>query len=234
MENKIVSKDIWINARKEFLKKEKEFTKLRQQLASERRNLPWVRVDKDYTFESPEGKETLSSLFKDRSQLIVYHFMLGPGWKEGCKSCSFIGDHLKGPNTHLPHRDTTLLVISRAPIGEIQSFKKRMGWDFKWVSSNGNDFNFDFHVSFRPEEIESKKIYYNYSETAFPISEAPGVSVFFKNDAGEIFHTYSSFGRGLENFIGTYDYLDIAPRGRNEQGFVEHPMDWVRHHDRYL
>src|SRR5437660_3397501 len=167
-----------------------------------------------------------------RSQLIVYHFMLGPGWEEGCKSCSFLADHFDGSLVHLAHRDVTLAVISRAPIGQIEAFKNRMGWRFKWVSSYGNDFNRDYHVSFTKEELASGKVYYNYDLHPFGAEEAPGASVFCKDSTGGVFHTYSSYGRGLDILVGTYNFLDLVPKGRDEDGLA-FSMSWVRHHDRY-
>ena len=227
----VVSHDEWLAARKEFLKKEKEFTRLRDELSRQRRELPWEKVEKDYVFEGPAGKLSLADLFAGRSQLIVYHFMLGPGWTEGCKSCSYLADHFDGTTIHLANRDATLAVISRAPIAEILAFKKRMGWKFPWVSSFGTDFNFDYHVSFTPEE-RTGKVQYNYESTEFPSEEAPGLSVFFKDPSGEVFHTYSSYASGLDIFVGTYNFLDHVPKGRDEEGLA-HSMAWVRHHDKY-
>ena len=191
-----------------------------------------MKVDKTYVFDGPNGKETLADLFGGKSQLIVYHFMLGPDWEAGCPSCSLLADHFDGTVTHLAQRDVTFLVVSRAPLPQIEKFKRRMGWHFKWVSSNGCDFNFDYHVSATPEEKASGKAMYNYVETTFPSEERPGASVFYKNDNGEIFHTYSSYGRGLDMLIGTYHMLDLAPKGRDEEG-LPWSMAWVRHHDRY-
>ena len=222
---KIVSKTEWLAARKAHLVKEKEFTRLRDELSRQRRELPWEQVEKQYQF----GNETLADLFDGRSQLIVYHFMLGPGWKEGCQSCSFLADHFDGPTIHLVNRDVTLVVISRAPQAEIDAFKKRMGWRFKWVSSFGSDFNFDYHVSFAKGDGE---VEYNYGMTQFPAEEAPGASVFYKDAVGAIFHTYSSYGRGLDILLGAYNFLDMTPKGRDEEGLA-FSMAWVRHHDRY-
>jgi predicted dithiol-disulfide oxidoreductase (DUF899 family) len=229
--HKVVSNAEWVAARKEHLAKEKEFTRLRDELSKQRRELPWVRVEKQYVFEGPNGKETLADLFGGRSQLIVYHFMLGPGWKEGCQSCSFISDHFDGMTIHLANRDVALVVVSRAPIAEIEAFKKRMGWKFKWVSSFGTDFNYDFHVSFTKDELAKGEVYYNYAVTKFPSEEAPGASVFHK-DASGIFHTYSAYARGLDIMLGVYNFLDMAPKGRDEDGLA-FSMSWVRHHDRY-
>jgi predicted dithiol-disulfide oxidoreductase (DUF899 family) len=231
-EPKVVSPSEWIAARTEHLAKEKEFTRLRDQLSRERRELPWEKVEKPYVFEGPNGKVTLGDLFDGRSQLIVYHFMFGPGWAEGCPSCSYLGDHFDGATIHLANRGTTLVVVSRAPISEIEAFKQRMGWRFKWVSSFGSSFNFDYNVSFTKEQQANGKVYYNYGMTEFPAEEAPGASVFYKNVAGEIFHTYSSYGRGLDILLGAYNFLDMTPKGRDEDGLT-FTMAWVRHHDRY-
>ena len=230
--HKIVSREKWLEARKAHLAKEKEFTRLRDELSRQRRELPWVKVEKNYVFDGPKGKETLADLFDGRGQLIVYHFMLGPGWKEGCKSCSFVSDHIDGAVVHLAQRDVTLLAISRAPLPEIEAFKKRMGWRFKWVSSYGNDFNFDYHVSFTKDEMAKGKVYYNYEIQEFGSEEGPGVSVFYKDGAGDIFHTYSSYARGLDMLVGAYNYLDLVPKGRDEDA-LSFTMAWVRHHDKY-
>jgi len=229
---KVVSPSQWLAARKEHLVKEKEFTRLRDELSRQRRELPWEQVEKPYTFDGPSGKETLADLFDGRSQLIVYHFMLGPGWSEGCKSCSYLADHFDGMTIHLAQRDVTFAVVSHAPLAEIEAFKKRMGWHFKWVSSFGSNFNFDYHVSFTKDELAQEKVYYNYDLQAFPSEEAPGVSVFHKDRDGAIFHTYSTYGRGLDILVGTYNFLDVAPKGRDEEGLA-FSMAWVRHHDRY-
>jgi predicted dithiol-disulfide oxidoreductase (DUF899 family) len=228
----VVSRAEWLAARKEFLRKEKEFMRLRDDLSRQRRELPWEKVEKNYVFDGPRGNETLADLFAGRSQLAVYHFMFGPGWKEGCPSCSYLADTFDGCAIHLAHRDVTFLAISRATMPEIEAFKKRMGWNFKWVSSNGSDFNFDYHVSFTPEERAKGKVYYNYEMMEFFSEEGPGISVFYKNDAGEVFHTYSSYARGLDPMVGTYQWLDLAPKGRDEDGLA-HTMAWVRHHDKY-
>jgi predicted dithiol-disulfide oxidoreductase (DUF899 family) len=230
--HRIVSRDEWTAARKAHLAEEKAFTRSRDALSKKRRELPWVKVDKAYVFDGPNGKETLADLFGGKSQLIVYHFMLGPDWEAGCPSCSLLADHFDGTVIHLAQRDVTFVVVSRAPLAQIDKFKCRMGWHFKWVSSNGCDFNFDYHVSATPEEKASGKAMYNYEMTTFPSEERPGASVFYKNDNGEIFHTYSSYGRGLDMLIGTYHMLDLAPKGRDEEGLAW-SMAWVRHHDRY-
>lgn len=229
---KIVSPKEWVAARIELLKKEKEFTRLRDEISLRRRELPWEKVEKRYAFDGPKGKETLADLFGGRSQLIVYHFMLGPGWAEGCPSCSFISDHIDGSVVHLAARDVRLAVVSRAPLAEIEAFKKRMGWRFHWVSSHGTDFNFDYQVSMSQEERGKGEVYYNYAMQNFPSEERPGTSVFYKDAAGNIYHTYSSYGRGLDILIGAYNWLDITPKGRDEVG-LKHTMAWVRHHDKY-
>jgi predicted dithiol-disulfide oxidoreductase (DUF899 family) len=228
---KVVSPAAWLTARKEFLAKEKEFTRLRDELSRQRRELPWEKVEKEYVFEGPNGKETLADLFEGRSQLIVYHFMFGPGWKEGCPSCSFLADSFDGAAIHLAQRDTTLAVVSRATLPEIEAFQKRMGWNFKWVSSNGTDFNYDHQVSVGNGETAKSKVYYNYSLTEFPSEERPGASVFYKKGE-EIFHTYSAYARGLDILLPTYNFLDLTPKGREEDA-LPYPMAWVRHHDRY-
>jgi predicted dithiol-disulfide oxidoreductase (DUF899 family) len=228
----VVSHNEWLAARKDFLTKEKEFTHLRDELSRQRRALPWEKVEKRYEFDSSEGKITLADLFDGRSQLVVYHFMFGPGWPQGCPSCSYLADHFDGSTVHLANRDTTLAVISHAPLVEIEAFKKRMGWKFQWVSSFGSDFNFDYHVSFTPEEKASGKVEYNYGVEEFPSEEAPGLSVFAKDAARGIFHTYSSYARGLDILVGAYNFLDLVPKGRDEEGLA-FTMSWVRHHDRY-
>jgi predicted dithiol-disulfide oxidoreductase (DUF899 family) len=232
MQHTVVSQDQWLAAREALLAKEKELSKQRDELSRQRRELPWVKVDKSYAFDGPAGRESLADLFAGRSQLIVYHFMLGPGWKDGCPSCSFLADHFDGAAIHLPQRDVTLVVVSRAPLAEIEAYQKRMGWKFKWVSSFGTDFNHDFHVSFTPEEKAGGKVEYNYSMTEFPSDEAPGLSAFIKNEADEIFHTYSAYARGLDILIGAYNFLDFAPKGRDEDA-LPWSMAWVRRHDEY-
>jgi predicted dithiol-disulfide oxidoreductase (DUF899 family) len=230
--HRVVSRDEWVAERKTLLTREKELTRLRDQIARERRALPWVRIEKDYVFDGPDGRRTLADLFDGRRQLLVQHFMLGPGWEQGCKSCSYMADHNDGANTHLAQRDVTLLAISRAPLADIESFRRRMGWQFKWVSSHGNDFNHDFGVTFTPEERAKGEVYYNYVMQPFPQEEAPGVSVFYKDDVGGVFHTYSRYGRGVEVMMGAYNLLDLTPKGRDE-GNLDFTMEWVRHHDRY-
>ena len=230
--HKVVSRVEWLEARKAHLEKEREITRLRDALGRERRALPWVRVEKEYVFDAPSGKETLADLFDGRSQLIVQHFMFGPGWTEGCVGCSFQADHIDGAAVHLEHRDVTLVVVSRAPLARLQAFKRRMGWRFKWVSSYGSDFNYDYNVSFTRDELAAGKVFYNYEPRELQSEELPGISVFYQDPSGDIFHTYSSYGRGSELLIGAYNYLDLVPKGRDEAG-LSPPMTWVRHHDSY-
>ena len=228
--HKIVSGTEWLAARKALLAKEKELTRLRDDLSQQRRELPWVKVEKTYVFDGPSGKETLSDLFAGRSQLIVDHFMFGADWQEGCPSCSFWADTYDGVVVHLEQRDASFVVVSRAPLDKLEAYRKRMGWSLKWVSSLNNDFNRDYHVSFTP--AEQNTAVYNYRADGFGSSEAPGVSVFAKDAAGSIFHTYSCYARGLDALNGAYQLLDLIPKGRDEQG-LPHPMAWVRRHDRY-
>ena len=223
----------WLAQRRALLAREKELTHLSDQVARERRALPWVRLDKTYTFDTPAGRRTLADLFEGRRQLMVQHFMLAPGWEQGCKSCSFMADNLVGAKIHLEHRDLTVVLVSRAPLAEIERFRRRMGWDFTWASAHDGDFNLDFAVSFPPASRVDGEVFYNYGMTAFPQEEAPGISFFYKDDAGAVFHTYSTFGRGVEAMMGTtYELLDMAPRGRDEDALA-YTMEWVRHHDRY-
>ena len=230
-EHKVVSEKQWIAARKKLLAEEKKFTKLRDRLHEKRRALPWVKIEKQYIFESSDGKETLSDLFCGKSQLIVYHFMFGPGWGEGCAHCSFWADHFESTLPHLAQRDTSLVVVSRAPLKEIAPFKKRMGWKFKWVSSHGNDFNFDLHVSFTPEELKNGTAIYNYTKLDMEIDEREGVSAFYKDTKGVIYHTYSSYARGIDMLNTTYHFLDITTKGRDEN--PESTQDWVTYRDKY-
>ena len=230
--HKIVSHEEWITARRELLQREKDSVRQLDQLSADRRNLPWVKIEKNYVFESTSGRVKLADLFAGRSQLVIYHFMFGPDWQEGCPSCSFVSDHLDGTLPHLAARDVTMLAVSHTPISKIEAFKKRMGWRFEWLSSYGSDFNADFHVSFTKEEMARGAVNYNYTMQEFPSSEAPGLSVFFKDAAGDIYHTYSTFGRGLEILLSTYRILDLVPKGRDESHFG-FPMEWVRYHDRY-
>jgi predicted dithiol-disulfide oxidoreductase (DUF899 family) len=228
----VATRNAWLEERKALLEQEKELTHLRDRIAHQRRALPWVRMDEDYVFDTVEGPRRLADLFEGRSQLVVQHFMFGPGWEQGCPSCSYMADHADGMRIHLAHRDIAFTAISRAPLADIQRFRQRMGWQFPWVSSNRNDFNRDFAVSFLPEDRVGGEVDYNYGRIAFPNEEAPGVSVFCKDEAGDVFHTYSTFGRGVEVMMGTYNLVDLTPRGRDEHN-PAYPMDWVRHHDRY-
>jgi predicted dithiol-disulfide oxidoreductase (DUF899 family) len=233
LNTKVVPHAEWEQARKKLLAKEKEFTRLRDELGRSRRELPWEKVEKAYVFDGPRGKENLADLFGGRSQLIVYHFMFGPGWKEGCPSCSFLADTFDGAAIHMAQRDVTFVAVSRATLPEIQAFQKRMGWGFKWLSSFGSDFNFDYQVSVSKEQIAKGATYYNYNVVEFPSEERPGLSVFYKNEAGEVFHTYSTYARGLDILLTAYNFLDMTPKGRDEEGMKPHAMAWVRHHDRY-
>lgn len=230
--HKTVSREEWLEARRALLAKEKEVLKAKDALRRETRELPWVKVDKDYVFEGPNGKETLSDLFAGRSQLVVRHFMLGPGWKEGCVGCSFGADQTDGSVVHLINHDVMFVTVSRAPYPEIAAYHKRMGWTFKWVSSFGSDFNFDYHVSFTEEDEKRGKVFYNFADMDYMGDEMPGTSVFFKNEAGEIFHTYSAFARGSELMGGVYGILDVTPKGRNEPP-GGNLTAWVRRHDEY-
>nr|WP_249937268.1 thioredoxin family protein [Roseateles sp. DAIF2] len=207
-------------------------TRQSDQLARERRALPWVRIDKPYRFDTPAGPRTLAELFEGRSQLLVQHFMLGPGWEAGCPSCSFMADHADGMLDHLAQRNVTLLAVSRAPLAEIERFKHRMGWRFGWASSAGSDFNYDFCVSFTPEQCAQGEVYYNYGLEPSTQQELPGISAFYRDAEGQVYHSYSTYGRGVEAMIGTYRLLDLAPRGRDEDA-LPYGMAWVRHHDRY-
>ena len=231
MRNQVVSHEEWLKARLELLAAEKEFTRQRDALTRRRMAMPWERVEKSYQFEGPNGAVSLADLFDGRSQLIVYHFMLGPDWEEGCKSCSFWADNFDGIPTHLNHRDVTFTAVSRAPLPKIEAYKKRMGWSFPWVSSYGSDFNYDFHVSFTEEQLAAGKVDYNYGLVE-GYEELPGLSVFYKNERGEVFHTYSCYARGIDMVNGAYQFLDLVPKGRDEDGF-EFSMEWVRRHDQY-
>lgn len=228
----VASRDAWLASRRALLEREKDHTRLGDEIAAARRALPWVAIDKDYVFDAPDGKQSLSDLFAGRSQLFVYHFMFGPGWNEGCKSCSYVADHFDGTLPHLAARDVTLIAVSRAPFADIDSFRARMGWRFPWVSSAGSDFNHDFGVAFTPSEIEAGAPVYNYGSIAPPIEDLHGASIFFKHADGTIYHTYSSYGRGLDEVMNTYTILDMMPKGRDEDR-DPHIMAWVRHHDRY-
>jgi predicted dithiol-disulfide oxidoreductase (DUF899 family) len=227
----VVSRDEWLVARKELLAAEKEFTRRRDELSRRRRSLPWVRLDKNYVFDGPNGRESLADLFEGRSQLIVYHFMFGPDWDAGCKSCSFWADNFNGIVPHLKSRDVSLVAVSRAPLPKLQAFAERLGWSFKWLSSYGTDFNRDFQVSFADAEAGAK-VDYNYELRTFPSNEAPGISVFSKDADGTVFHTYSCYARGLDMMNAAYHYLDLVPKGRDEAN-LSYPMAWVRLRDEY-
>src|SRR5213596_3780559 len=228
--HKVVSEKEWIEARKVLLKKEKEFTVLRDRLNKARRELPWKAVNKEYVFEGPDGKQTLPELFEGRSQLIVYHFMFDPSWEAGCLHCSFWADNFNEIIVHLNQRDVTMITVSRAPYSKLAAYKRRMGWDFKWVSSYNTDFNFDYHVSFTPEELDRKETFYNYNLQDTHSSEREGVSVFYKDPADRVYHTYSAYARGIDMLNVAYHYLDLVPKGRDEAGH-EFPQFWVRRHD---
>ena len=229
---KIVSRDEWLENRRNLLEKEKELTRLRDQVSAQRREMPWVRIDKAYQFNGPQGEESLSDLFGDKSQLVIYHFMLGPGWEEGCPSCSFWADNFNGIDIHLAHRDIQFLAVSRAEFAELEAYRKRMDWSFKWVSSFGSDFNYDFQVSFTESQKEINQIEYNYRNIEYIIDELVGVSVFVKDEAGEVYHSYSTYSRGVDMLNGAYNYIDLTPKGRDETGPAEN-MGWLRRHDQY-
>jgi predicted dithiol-disulfide oxidoreductase (DUF899 family) len=231
--NAVVSREEWLAARKQLLAKEKELTHLRDEINAARSKLPWVRVEKEYAFEGANGRETLAQLFGGRSQLIIYHFMFGPEWKEGCVGCSFLADHLDGALIHIQNHDVAYVAVSRAPWSKIEAFQRRMGWRFKWLSSFGSDFNYDYHVSFKPEEVARGEVYYNFEMQKPHGEEQHGLSVFYKDEDGAIFHTYSSYARSGENYLGAYQLLDVTPKGRNETGPNFAFPDWARHHDRY-
>lgn len=228
----IVSQDDWLNARLDLLAKEKEFTRLRDELNAQRRAMPWVKVEKDYLFQTAKGEMALGDLFDGKSQLLVYHFMFGPDWEEGCPSCSFWADNFNGTDIHLAHRDIRFLAISRATLEKLQAYKERMGWDFEWVSSLGSAFNFDFQVSFTEDEMAQEDVFYNFHRTSFPADEAPGISVFFRDEAGAVFHTYSCYARGLDMLNGAYHYMDLVPKGRDESE-LPFTQAWVCRRDQY-
>jgi predicted dithiol-disulfide oxidoreductase (DUF899 family) len=228
----VVSRQEWLAARTAFLAKEKEFTRLRDDLSRQRRALPWVKVDQPYVFEGPNGKVSLAQLFGNRGQLVVYHFMFSPDWEAGCKHCSFWADNFNGIDVHLRHRDVSFVAISRAPLAKIEAFKKRMGWSFTWVSSFQGDFNYDYQASFRPEDIARGAVFYNYAKDKMGMADREGVSVFFKDASGAVFHTYSCYARGIDMVNGAYHFLDLVPKGRDEEG-LEFTQAWVRHHDQY-
>ncbi|UXN71502.1 thioredoxin family protein [Devosia neptuniae] len=229
MHHMVVSHDAWLAARKDFLKAEKELTHLRDRLARERLALPWERINQDYVFDTLAGPRSLAELFEGRSQLLLQHFMFAPGWTQGCPSCSFMADHTDGMNLHLANHDVTMVAVSRAPLADIERYRQRMGWQFTWVSSFGSTFNYDFRVSFTPEEVASGHIDYNFGQWQETGEEWPGVTAFYKDEDGQVFRTYSTFGRGVEVMMGTYAMLDLMPKGRNET----EGMDWLRRHDRY-
>ncbi|MET0221445.1 MAG: thioredoxin family protein [Tardiphaga sp.] len=232
MQNPVVSREEWLEARRALLLQEKEATHLRDKVNAARMAMPWVKVDKDYMFDTTAGRKSLSDLFDGRSQLIIYHFMLGPDWEAGCPGCSFLSDHVDGALPHLNNHDVTWVAVSRAPVDKIEAYKSRMGWSFPWVSSVNSDFNFDYHVSFTPEDLKKDRVFYNFSmiEPAHANDELPGLSAFIRNDEGEVFHTYSSYARGPEELIGTLMILDRAPKGRNEDS----TMNFVKRHDEYV
>jgi predicted dithiol-disulfide oxidoreductase (DUF899 family) len=229
----VVAHTQWLEARKGLLAKEKEFTRLRDELSRQRRELPWERVAKEYVFEGPNGEETLSELFAGKSQLIIYHFMFDPAWEEGCKSCSFWADNFNGIDVHLKHRDISFLAVSRAPWAKLDAYKKRMGWTFRWVSSFGTDFNYDYYVSFTPEEVANGNGYLNYARQTPFDTEVVGISVFYKDPGGTVFHTYSCYSRGVDMLNGAYHYIDLTPKGRDEAEQKPHSQAWVRRHDEY-
>lgn len=229
--HKVVSPNEWVEARKKLLIQEKEFTRVRDQVSAQRRELPWVKVETEYVFEGPNGEETLADLFEGRSQLIIYHFMFAPEWEEGCPSCSFWADNFNPIVIHLNHRDVAFAAISRAPIKKLSAFRERMGWSFKWVSSGKNKFNYDYHVSF-PAGAPKEQLEYNYSKLQIDSPDLPGVSVFYKDGKGNIFHTYSAYSRGIDILNTAYNYLDLVPKGRDEDDF-EFRMEWLCYHDRY-
>ena len=236
VDHKVVSHQEWVMARRAFLVREKEFTQAREAMAEKLRELPWERVEKEYVFQGEKGRVTLAELFAGRSQLIVYHFMFGPDWTEGCPGCSFTADHIDGPNQHLSHHDVTLMCISHAPYSKLAAYKARMGWHFPWVSSEGGDFNYDYGVSFTKDQVDAAELPYNYGimeEARYMSEELPGLSVFYKDPSGQLFHTYSSYARGLDSIIGANHFLDLVPKGRNERGPDGKIVGWVRRHDQY-
>ncbi|CDZ53896.1 DUF899 domain-containing protein [Neorhizobium galegae] len=232
MRNQVVSPEEWLKARLDLLAAEKEFTRQRDALTRRRMAMPWERVEKPYRFEGPDGGLSLADLFDGRSQLIVYHFMFGPDWQEACKSCSFWADNFNGIPVHLNHRDVAFVAISRAPLAKLDAYKKRMGWNFPWFSSHGSDFNFDYQVSVRPEDLPKGVAYYNYKVQPSNASEEVGISVFYRDESGEVFHTYSCYSRGVDMLNGAYHFLDLVPKGRDEDD-LDYPMAWVRRHDQY-
>jgi predicted dithiol-disulfide oxidoreductase (DUF899 family) len=232
MQNEIVSPEAWLKARLDLLAAEKEFSRQREALTRRRMEMPWERVEKSYQFDGPNGALSLTDLFDGRSQLIVYHFMLGPDWQEGCKHCSFWADNFNGIPVHLNHRDVTFTAVSRAPLTQIEAYRKRLGWSFPWVSSFGSDFNFDYQASRTPEQLAKGEAYYNYKIQPSTVSEQVGISVFYRDDRNELFHTYSCYSRGVEMLNGAYHFLDLVPKGRDEDS-LNYPMEWVRRCDQY-
>ncbi len=228
----IVSREEWLAARQALLAQEKEFTRTRDTLSRQRRELPWVRVEKPYHFDTAQGSASLADLFAGRSQLLVYHFMFPEAWADGCKSCAFWADNFNGIDVHLAHRDVTLTLVSRSPLAKLTAFKQRMGWTLPWASSLGSDFNFDYQVSFTAAELAAGDVTYNYERRKFPVVEAPGISTFIRNERDEVFHTYSCYARGLDMLNGAYHLLDLMPKGRDE-GALPYSMDWLRLRDRY-
>lgn len=227
----VVSREQWLSERAAFLKKEKAFSRQREQLAAERRALPWVKVDKPYVFDGPDGQQSLAQLFEAQRQLVVYHFMFKPEAEAGCMHCSFWGDHYSSPPMHLKHRDTSFVAISRAPLNKIEAFRKRMGWTFRWVSSGNTDFNYDYQASFTPSQLATGTVFYNYTNAPAGPADREGISVFIKNDAGEVFHTYSCYARGIDMVNVTYQILDLTPKGRDEASGGN--MAWLKYHDKY-
>ena len=228
-----VTREQWLDARLDLLAAEKDLTRHGDRVARLRRELPWVEIDQAYVFEGPEGRVALADLFGTRRQLLVQHFMLGPDWEEGCKGCSYMADHVDGMLVHLAQRDTAFVAVSRAPYARIERFRRRMGWRFPWVSSHGSSFNYDFGVSFTPEQVAAGPLPYNYGEWPLSGEDWPGLSVFFRDESGRVFHSYSTYGRGVEVMMGAYRMLDLTPLGRGEREDAANKMEWVRHHDRY-
>ena len=228
----VVDREAWLSAQQAHLKVEKELTRQRDAVSEARRALPWLEITGSAEFDGPDGTKSLAELFDGRRQLLMYHFMYGPDWEEGCPSCSYLADHFDGAIVHMNHRDVTLAAASRAPLENLEAYKTRMGWRFKWVSSLGDDFNFDYQASFEANDRAEGEVYYNYRNNAFPSSEAPGLSVFRKDENGTIFHTYSAYARGLDMLIGAYNFLDLVPKGRDEAD-LSFTMEWIRRHDRY-
>ncbi|WP_163267930.1 DUF899 domain-containing protein [Chelativorans alearense] len=231
MQHQVVSREEWLAARKALLKREKQASRLRDEINEARQALPWVKIEKDYVFDTPHGRKSLADLFDGRSQLIVQHFMFPPSWEAGCPGCSFEADHVDGARQHFLHKDVTYVAISRAPVEKIEAYRKRMGWSFPWVSSGGSDFNYDFHVSFHKEDLEKGTATYNFAPLKEDpgVEDLPGISVFYKDVDGTVYHTYSTFARGGEEVLGALMYLDMTPIGRNEKT----PLDWIHRHDEY-